>query len=229
MSGAAATLQPAGFWRRYAAWSLDWTLLAPLLALLLAPLCVRVWQQLLVLYHSLEQWTYARMLAAEGGLPSPLALSYELLADPVFAQSVRGGSERLLATLAQAALVAFGVSALYFVASEASPWQATPGKRLLRLRVQGAEGGAIGPLRALGRHLAGALSWALLNLGHAMAGWREDRRALHDLLAGTQVMARGEMPRWARAWLLLQAGLLAALLLGLLGWFGLRLLQIARY
>ena len=227
MSGAAANLHPAGFWRRYAAWSLDWALLAPLLALLLSPLCARAWQQLLALYQLLEQWTYARMLAADGGLSSPLALSYELLADPVFAQSVRGGSERLLATLAQALLIAFGVSALYFVGSEASPWQATPGKRLLRVRA--ADGGTAGPLRALGRHLAGVLSWALLNLGHAIAGWRDDGRALHDLLAGTQVLAEGAMPRWARAWLLLQAGLLAAVLLGALGWFGWQLLQIAQY
>jgi len=224
---APAGLPPAGFWRRYAAWSLDWALLAAPLALLLTPLLVRAWQQLLALQQMLEQWTYARILAADEGLPSPLALTYELLADPALAEIVHAGSLRLVLTLTQALLIAFGVSALYFVAGESSPWQATPGKRALRLRVRTMDGGDVGPGRALLRHLGGALSWAMLNLGHAIAGWRRDGRALHDLLAGTEVLAEGDMPRWARSWLLLQAALLVALFLAGLAWLGWLLLQLA--
>jgi uncharacterized RDD family membrane protein YckC len=218
----------AGFWRRYAAWSLDWLLLGPLLALLLSPLLARAWQQLLALDQMLQDWVYARIVAADGAFPSPVAMAYDLLADPALANATRAGSTQLLATLAQAGAILLAASTLYFVASEAGPWQATPGKRLLRLRVVGADGARVGIGRALARHLAGALSWMMLNLGHAIAGWRADRRALHDLVAGTRVLSQGPMPAWARAWLWLQLLLLAALLLGLLGWLGWQLLQLAR-
>ena len=66
------------------------------------------------------------------------------------------------------------------------------------------------------RFFAGGLSWLALNLGHAMVGWRRDRRALHDLIAGTQVWAAGEMPRAARLWLIAQAALLLGILLAYL-------------
>ncbi|MND00767.1 hypothetical protein D3C83_194950 [compost metagenome] len=68
----------------------------------------------------------------------------------------------------------------------------------------------------------------MLNLGHALAGWRHDRRALHDLIAGTQVLADGPMPRWARAWLQLQALVFGALLLAAIAWLGWLLLELAR-
>ena len=225
---AAAAPAPAGFWHRYAAWSLDWTLLGAVLAVLLVPLLARAWGEAMALHLLLQDWVFERMLAATDGIPSPLALAVELLADPALAQSARAGSAQLVATLAQAALVAFGASTLYFVASEASAWQGTPGKRLLGLRVQAMDGSAAGFSRALSRHLAGALSWACLNLGHAIAGWRRDHRALHDLLAGTQVLARAPMPRWARAWLGLQLVLLVGALLGIVLWLGWQLFQLAQ-
>jgi uncharacterized RDD family membrane protein YckC len=219
---------PAGFWRRYAAWSLDWLLLGAVLALPLAPRLARAWQQLLALDQLVQDWVYARIVAGDGAFPSPVAMAFDLLADPALADATRAGSAQLSATLAQVLALVFGASTLYFVASEASPWHATPGKRLARLRVVRADGEAIGIGRALARHLAGALSWLVLNLGHAIAGWRADRRALHDLIAGTRVLAQAPMPAWARAWLWLQLLLLVGLLLGLFGWLGWQLLQIAR-
>jgi uncharacterized RDD family membrane protein YckC len=44
--------------------------------------------------------------------------------------------------------------------------------------------------RAAARFFAGSLSWLSLNLGHAMALFRRDGRALHDLIAGTAVIDR---------------------------------------
>ena len=220
--------QAAGFWRRYAAWSLDWALLSLPLALLLSPLLARAWRQLQLLQQQLQAGVDARIFALDGELPSALALGLDLLRDPALAAVLREGSQRLTLMFLQVLLLGFLVSALYFVASEAGPWQATPGKRLLRLRVRAADGGVAGPRRALLRHLGGALSWALLNLGHAMVAFRRDRRALHDLIADTRVLSEGAMPGWARAWLWLQAavGLGAfALLLGYLGWLLLQLAQ----
>ena len=103
-------------------------------------------------------------------------------------------SALLVATLRAAAL-----ALPWFVGFEASAWAATPGKRLLGLRVADRAGRRVSHARALARFAAGGLSWLTLNLGHALAGWRRDHRALHDLVAGTQVRGLGPTPRWARA------------------------------
>jgi uncharacterized RDD family membrane protein YckC len=218
---------PAGFWHRYAAWSLDWTLLGSVLGLLLAPLMRRAWAQALALNQLLQDWVMQRVIDANG-MPSPVAMSGELLSDPTLQAAAGQGSAALSSTITSILLLLFGVSAMYFVVAEAGPWQGTPGKRLLGLRVRRADGGDIGIGRALGRHLAGALSWLLLNLGHAIAGWRGDKRALHDLVAGTRVDAEGPMPRWGRAWLGLQIALLVGALLGSVGWLLWQLYQISQ-
>jgi uncharacterized RDD family membrane protein YckC len=224
MSAPAET--PAGFWRRYAAWSLDWLLLGAPLALLLAPLIARALAQWQALRLLLDDWVYARVVAADG-LPSPLAMALELLQDRALGGQLHAAMLRLDATLGLLLVCVLGAGTLYFVGFEASPLAATPGKWLARLRVRAADDTRLPPGRVLVRHFAGALSWMLLNLGHAIAGWRADRRALHDLIAGAQVRAQGPLPAWARGWLLVQLSLLLALLLGLLGWLGWLLWQLA--
>jgi uncharacterized RDD family membrane protein YckC len=49
------------------------------------------------------------------------------------------------------------------------------------------EGGPLTLGCAALRQLASALSSAILGVGYLMAGLRRDRRALHDLIAGTRV------------------------------------------
>ena len=97
------------------------------------------------------------------------------------------------------------------ITSESSGWQASPGKRLLGLRVTDVHGGRCGPGRIALRFVAGIPSWFVLHLGHALAAWTPGKRALHDYLAGTRVeLAPGApeaMPRGGRSWLLLQAAL----------------------
>lgn len=206
---------PAGFWRRYAAWSLD----------ALAPLALSV---------PLLWGTGQRVLAQTDLHLSRFQLRLFELADVAFGQgrdplqalpgwandpALRATLADLAATWLDAALVAvmvlFALSAAWWVAFEASPWQATPGKRLSGLRVERDDGGRPGPGRVALRFVAGIPSWCLLHLGHAMAGWRADHRALHDLLSGTRVVlapgAPAAMPRGARLWLWAQAvALLAA-------------------
>jgi uncharacterized RDD family membrane protein YckC len=91
--------------------------------------------------------------------------------------------------LSQAAGFALGLGASYFYYG----WFYTnkggsPGKLLFDLRVARMDTGAtVTWNRAFGRECAKYLSWATLSIGFIMAGVREDKRALHDLIADTQV------------------------------------------
>lgn len=63
----------------------------------------------------------------------------------------------------------------------------TVGKMLMDVRVVGVEGELLAPGAALLRWLAWFASALPLLLGFAMAGLRRDKRALHDLIAGSRV------------------------------------------
>jgi uncharacterized RDD family membrane protein YckC len=63
----------------------------------------------------------------------------------------------------------------------------TVGKVAFGVRVVSAEGGPLPVGAALLRWLAYAVSMAPLGFGFLMAGLRGDRRALHDLIAGSRV------------------------------------------
>jgi uncharacterized RDD family membrane protein YckC len=75
----------------------------------------------------------------------------------------------------------------YFVLCHGTAGQ-TLGKRLLGARVLDESGAPIGYLRALGRSLATIVATVPFGIGLVMAGFRRDRRGLHDLLAGTRVV-----------------------------------------
>jgi uncharacterized RDD family membrane protein YckC len=124
-------------------------------------------------------------------------------------------SDAIAATVLQPLLLAAVLALAWFVAWEASPGQATPGKRVLGLRVCTLQGGPVGIARAAGRHLAGTLSWLTLNIGHLLALAPPQYQALHDRIAGTRVVhmqGGATLPKWAQAWLVLQVacGVIAA-------------------
>ena len=182
---------------RALAWCVDLLVLTPMLAWLAWPPLVRAFAAATAWLAQVQGWMLERMLSADT-LPSPLAVARSLLDDPV---------QGMTAAVLQACLAVAAVAAVYFVVFESSRWQATPGKRLLGLRVETIEGKRLTPLRALGRHVAGAASWLTLNLGHALVALRPDRRALHDLIVGTRVSASRAMPAWGRAALAALVGL----------------------
>lgn len=96
-----------------------------------------------------------------------------------------------LAIAGGCAVLVLGANLWYVVGGWARTGR-TPGKALLRLSVVAADPGGssagIGLGRAFGRFFAWNLSGALLGVGHLVALFRKDRRALHDLLAGTRVV-----------------------------------------
>jgi len=78
---------------------------------------------------------------------------------------------------------------LYYAFSESSDWQATPGKKMLGLRVTSLELQPISFARATGRYFGKFVSGLIpLALGYIMAGFTEKRQALHDMLAGCLVL-----------------------------------------
>lgn len=66
-------------------------------------------------------------------------------------------------------------------------WGQTFGKMLLQIRVVRMDGGPLTLGQSIGRYFATYLSAIILSIGFIMAGLRRDKRALHDLLAGTRV------------------------------------------
>jgi len=64
----------------------------------------------------------------------------------------------------------------------------TPGMVLLGVQVVGLDGGQVGARRGVIRTLAFPLSFILLGLGFIGILFQRDRRALHDLIAGTAVI-----------------------------------------
>lgn len=77
---------------------------------------------------------------------------------------------------------------LYFATFESSPWQATPGKKVLGLRVTDLEGRRLSFIRASGRYFGKIISSLLFGIGFVMAGFTEKKQALHDMLAGCLVL-----------------------------------------
>ncbi len=73
---------------------------------------------------------------------------------------------------------------------EASAWQATPGKRILRLYVTDLNGQRVTFARAAARNFAKIISSLTFLVGYLVAGFTEKKQALHDILAGCLVLRR---------------------------------------
>jgi len=93
---------------------------------------------------------------------------------------VGGGSG--LGTLLQ---LAFGIGYTTFFLGK---FGATPGKMALKLKVIQPDGSPVGYGRALGRYFAELLSSLILCIGYIMAGFDDEKRALHDRICGTRVI-----------------------------------------
>jgi uncharacterized RDD family membrane protein YckC len=65
---------------------------------------------------------------------------------------------------------------------------ATPGKMAVGIRVIRADGGPIQTGQAIGRYFGYMLSALILYIGYMMAGWDDQKRALHDRLVDTRVV-----------------------------------------
>jgi uncharacterized RDD family membrane protein YckC len=93
----------------------------------------------------------------------------------------------ILAVLPPAIIV---VTWLYFALMESSSWQATLGKKILRLYVTDIQGRRLTLSRAMGRTLAKYLSSMTAGIGYTLCGFTEKKQALHDIVASCLVLRR---------------------------------------
>lgn len=207
-------MTPAGFARRYAAWSLDATAIAAIATTLAWPVLEPAWRTLSVTWTDLVT-TVADALfdGLVAGDPLPVVAT-GLLHDPGLAGATlafRWG----LWNVAWPFVLAYALVALpWHAAGVASRWQASPGKRVFGAFVTGPGASRPTLARATARHLAAALSWLTLNVGHLMA-LGPAHAALHDRIAGTRVWRRAgvaEDSMRVAAWIAVQGVAVAALL-----------------
>lgn len=99
-----------------------------------------------------------------------------------------------LTSLPQLTPVAFAVTFtaiwFYYTIFEASVWQATPGKRALRIYVADLQGQRVTVARAAARNLAKIVSNLTFLAGYLIAGFTEKKQALHDILTSCLVLRR---------------------------------------
>lgn len=97
----------------------------------------------------------------------------------------------IMAVIFLVATVSLAVTWLYHALMESSEWQATLGKKVLDLVVTDMAGRRVSFSRATGRHFAKIVSSLIYPFGHLMAGFTEQKQALHDMIAGCLILRRG--------------------------------------
>lgn len=85
-------------------------------------------------------------------------------------------------------IFAFAMGIVYHTWFIGSPWQATPGKRVMGCIVVKQDGSRLSYLEAFFRHLACAVSGMTLSIGYMLAGWTKESTALHDMICNTRVV-----------------------------------------
>jgi uncharacterized RDD family membrane protein YckC len=140
----------AGFWLRFAAYIIDYIVLA----------IVNAGVQFAI------------------GMERPL-LAHHANQNPVNLGIIFGGS--LLGAV-------FGW--LYYALMETSKFQGTLGKMALSLIVTDMSGQPISFGRATGRYFGKIISGIILCIGYMMAGWTQQKQALHDMMAGCLVLRK---------------------------------------
>lgn len=80
------------------------------------------------------------------------------------------------------------LSAVYNISFVAGDWQATPGKRLVGIKVVMRDGSRPTLLDAINRHLCSGVSVFLCYLGYLFIFWTKEKTALHDMMCHTRVV-----------------------------------------
>lgn len=152
----------AGFWIRFIAYLIDSIIIG-------IPIAIITFVIIIVMFGAMGVFEYSS---------DPIAMETELSGGEVI--SIVGGYLIII-------LIGIFGSVAYFAGFHSSKLQATPGKRLLGLKVVDLDGNRISFWRALGRYFAMILS-GIMYIGYIMAAFTEKKQALHDMIAGTYVI-----------------------------------------
>ncbi|MGP4108938.1 RDD family protein [Virgibacillus sp. L01] len=79
---------------------------------------------------------------------------------------------------------------VFVIIFTASKYKGSPGKLACRIQVLNVEMTQISMLKSIGRFFAYFLSALPLGIGFLMAGWNEEKKALHDIVCSTRVVYR---------------------------------------
>lgn len=85
-------------------------------------------------------------------------------------------------------LITILIGIAYYATLQSSKWQATIGKRLMKIKVTTMDGRRIGFLRAVVRYLVMFGLSNILFIGYLLALFTKRKQALHDLIARTLVV-----------------------------------------
>jgi uncharacterized RDD family membrane protein YckC len=148
----------AGFWKRFVAYLIDAILLCIVSMVLFVPLLSMI---------------------GLGALGNMLQDESDPSAGYIFA---------LVGTYMVTIVAIFVAGWLYYALMESSSKGATLGKMALGLRVTDLQGNNISFGRATGRYFGKILSGLILYVGFLMAGFTQQKQALHDILSGCLVV-----------------------------------------
>ncbi|MEC5423834.1 RDD family protein [Virgibacillus sp. C22-A2] len=84
----------------------------------------------------------------------------------------------------------FVYSVVFIIIFTASRYMGSPGKLACRIQVMNTDMTKISMLKSIGRYFAYILSALPLLIGFMMAGWNEEKKALHDIICSTRVVYR---------------------------------------
>ncbi len=172
---------PAGFWKRYVAYFIDIVILY---------IGVEILSALFFSFQSSSDLESLKQILASLQEAQANGETPDLLAVLQTIEAV------IMPALIFSSIAYFVLAGVYFSLMESSRHQATLGKRMMGIKVTDASGEPMTLRRSIVRFLAASLSWFTMNLGHALAAWTPERRALHDYVADTRVEnADPENPR----------------------------------
>lgn len=152
----------AGFWKRFAAWIIDYILLnivIYIIELLLFPI-----------------------------LGINLSSMFNQSANTVDPYGQVTFTNEFLYTFFIVILMSIIINWLYYALMECSSKQGTIGKMAVGIKVTDYQGERIGFGRATGRFFAKYISGFILCIGYFMAGFTSNKQALHDIIASTYVI-----------------------------------------
>ncbi|WP_042224390.1 RDD family protein [Oceanobacillus manasiensis] len=86
----------------------------------------------------------------------------------------------------------FFYSIIFVIIFTGSKFMGSPGKLACRIKVVNVDGTQISMLKSIGRFLSYVISALPLLIGFMMAGWNEEKKALHDMICKTRVVYRDQ-------------------------------------